>query len=504
MRAALLARVSSEEQVEGYSIDAQRRAFRQFCEARQWVPKREYIEEGKSAHTDDLRKRPVFKQAIDDAIAGQYDVLVVHKIDRFSRRLKVTLEYFEKLGKAGVGFVSIQNDIDYSTPTGKFMLVMQGGLAELYSDNLSEETKKGWHERRKQGLYCGTLPFGAMKGEDGVPLPDITERNSGINGHEDTICNYEGLKMAFELSARGKSDREIAIILNTAGYRTTGTHGPRHFAKDTIKDMLKNRFYIGYIPDGDGGWLKAKHGTFVNEELFEAVQRARASRARQTKTVRSDANIYSLTGIARCAECGSTMRTMRGRGRVRTVCNGRIRSGGCNQPSTFLDVYEQQLLLYLRAFRIPENYQKKIIKAQSKLEASYNVENERKVLQGRLNRVKELYEWGHKSREEYKTDYAAIYHKLQELTSADARPQALERLASFLKDIASAWEQADREQRNKLAGCLFEVVWIKDKNITAVTPRPEFKPFFDLRYEGLSHFVLQMRPRGDSNPRSPP
>ena len=167
MKTAVYAKVSTDKQVEGYSIDVQRRAFQQFCEARQWVPNREYVEEGKSAHTDDLRKRPMFRQAIDDAIAGRYDVLVVHKIDRFSRKLKVTLEYFEKLGKAGVGFVSIQNDIDYSTPTGKFMLVMQGGLAELYSDNLSEETKKGWHERRKQGLYCGTLPFGAMKGEDG-------------------------------------------------------------------------------------------------------------------------------------------------------------------------------------------------------------------------------------------------------------------------------------------------------------------------------------------------
>lgn len=99
----------------------------------------------RSAHTDNIHKRPVFKQTIDDALAGQYDVLVVHKIDRFSRKLRVTLEYFEKLGKAGVGFVSIQNDMDYSTPTGKFMLAMQGGLAELYSDNLSQETKKGWH-----------------------------------------------------------------------------------------------------------------------------------------------------------------------------------------------------------------------------------------------------------------------------------------------------------------------------------------------------------------------
>lgn len=504
MKAALYARVSSEEQVEGYSIDAQRRAFRQLCELRQWVSLREYIEEGKSAHTDDLRKRPVFKQAIDDAVAGQYDVLVVHKIDRFSRRLRVTLEYFEKLGKAGVGFVSIQNDIDYSTPTGKFMLVMQGGLAELYSDNLSEETKKGWHERRKQGLYCGTLPFGAMKGEDGVPVPDVNERRSGVNGYEVVVQNYNGLKTAFELSAQGKSDREIAIVLNTAGYRTTGTHGPRPFSKDTVKDMLKNRFYIGYISDGNGGWLKAKHGLFVAEDLFEAVQKERELRANRPRTVRLDASIYSLTGIARCADCGNTMRTFKGRGRVRVICNGRIKAGDCNQSSTFLDVYERQLLAYLRAFRIPENYQEKILEAQSKLEASYYLENERKTLQSRLSRVKELYEWGHKSRKEYLADYASIRHKLQELTPTDARPQVLERLASFLKDVAAAWERATQEQKNKLAGCLFEVVWIKDKEVTAVTPRPEFKPFFDLRYEGLSRYVLQWRPRGDSNPRSPP
>ena len=230
----------------------------------------------------------------------------------------------------------------------------------------------------------------------------------------------------------------------------------------------------------------------------------RASRASQPRTVRSDASIYSFTGIARCAGCGNTMRSFKGRGRVRIVCNGRIKSGDCNQPSTFLDVYEQQLMVYLRAFRIPEDYQEKILEAQSKLEVSYSVENEKKAMKGRLNRIKELYEWGHKSREEYLSAYTAIHRKLQELTPADVRPQTLERLVSFLKDIAAAWEQATQKQRNKLAGCLLEVVWIKDKKVTAVTPRPEFKPFFDLRYEGLSHYVLQMRPRGDSNPRSPP
>ncbi len=92
MRAALYARVSSEEQVEGYSIDAQKRAFQTLCQNRDWIPHYEYLELGRSAHTDDIRKRPVFKEAIDDALAGKYDVLVVHKIDRFSRKLKITLE----------------------------------------------------------------------------------------------------------------------------------------------------------------------------------------------------------------------------------------------------------------------------------------------------------------------------------------------------------------------------------------------------------------------------
>ena len=66
MRAALLARVSKEEQVQGYSLDAQRRAFRNLVRERNWTSYREYVEEGRSAHTDNVRKRPIFLEAIED------------------------------------------------------------------------------------------------------------------------------------------------------------------------------------------------------------------------------------------------------------------------------------------------------------------------------------------------------------------------------------------------------------------------------------------------------
>jgi len=212
MRAALYARVSTEEQVEGYSIDAQRRAFQTLVRGRDWIASNEYLEEGRSARTEDISKRPVFKEIIADALAGKFDVLVVHKLGRFSRNLRITLEYFDKLLKAGVTFVSINEQMDFTSPSGKVHLALLGAFAQYYSDNLSQETKKGWAERRAQGLYCGLLPFGAMKGEDGVPVPD-----------PDT---YPGLVMSFELAAQGKSDKEVAQALNAAGYRTAGNRGP--------------------------------------------------------------------------------------------------------------------------------------------------------------------------------------------------------------------------------------------------------------------------------------
>ncbi len=493
MKAVLYARVSTEEQTEGYSIDAQRRAFHTLCQARGWTPHHEYIEAGKSAHTDDLRKRPVFKQAMDDALTGKYDVLVVHKIDRFSRKLRITLEYFEKLGKAGVGFVSIENQIDYSTPTGKFMLVMQGGLAELYSDNLSQETKKGWAERKAQGLYCGLLPFGAIKGEDGIPVP-----------YPDT---YPGLNMAFELATNGKTYREIAQSLNASGYRSTGNQGTRPFSKDTVAGILKNRFYIGELPDGNGGWVKGKHSPFISEELWNLAQKASERNRKAQKSVPRGRSTSSLTGLAHCAYCRGRMNIAEVvNGRKRMTCYTRTKGWECPQKSMYLDIYENQLEEYLGNFHIPEDYQEKILEAHRKLQAAYDdLDDRRARLETRLERLKELYSWGDIGREEYLNERDAIRSELAQLTPLMEHDGSLDKLAVFLANVADAWHNANQEQRNRIACCLFQEVWIKDKEVIAVKPQPELKPFFDLNFEEMQRRLSQdfgkVRPRWDSRPR---
>ena len=82
MRVAGYVRVSSEEQVSGYSLDAQRRAIEGFCAARGWDEITWYEDAGRSAYADDRAKRPAFARLLGDAEAGAFDVVLVHKGDR--------------------------------------------------------------------------------------------------------------------------------------------------------------------------------------------------------------------------------------------------------------------------------------------------------------------------------------------------------------------------------------------------------------------------------------
>jgi resolvase-like protein len=79
-RAAVYHRVSSDEQVEGYSLDAEMRATRAYSEGEAWEIVQVYADEGRSARTDDFAKRPAFAHMLDNADPGRFDLIVVHKL----------------------------------------------------------------------------------------------------------------------------------------------------------------------------------------------------------------------------------------------------------------------------------------------------------------------------------------------------------------------------------------------------------------------------------------
>ena len=116
MRAASYSRVSSQEQVDGLSLAAQRRGISEYCAAKGWDPPDHYIDEGRSARSEAIEKRPALVSLLDACSRGQYDVVVVYSIDRWARNLVVTLETFGTLANANVAFASVTERIAFTTP----------------------------------------------------------------------------------------------------------------------------------------------------------------------------------------------------------------------------------------------------------------------------------------------------------------------------------------------------------------------------------------------------
>ena len=113
-----------------------------------------------SAHTDRISKRPELSRLIDHAEQHQFDIVVVHTLDRWARNMRVQTEALQILGDARVGFASVTENIDYTTAEGKLMLTMIGGFAELFSAQLARHVKKAVRQRVEHGLPSGPVPFG--------------------------------------------------------------------------------------------------------------------------------------------------------------------------------------------------------------------------------------------------------------------------------------------------------------------------------------------------------
>jgi len=139
--------------------------------------------------------------------------------------------------------------------------------------------------------------------------------------------------------------------------------------KGTVGGILTDHFYIAELPDGNGGWIDAKHKPFIDRDLFNTVQEIRAKEHLPRQTINSGARTYSLSCIAQCSRCSGSIRMQTNpKGRPRVYCASRAEGLGCDFSGTFLDVYESQIEWYLANFIIPEDYQKKIFEAHRKLE----------------------------------------------------------------------------------------------------------------------------------------
>jgi DNA invertase Pin-like site-specific DNA recombinase len=273
-RPACYCRVSSKEQVEGYSLDAQVRAIEAHCAAHGWPSPAIYADEGRSAYTDVTEKRPQFAAMLDAAEAGQHDVVIVHKLDRFARSLMVTLRELKRLEEHRVGFVSLSESMDFTTPIGRVILATLAAFAEYYSRNLSTEVRKGIMEKREQGEHVGGIPWGALRREGKLAIDP---------------AHAETLALLLEL-ARDRSPQAVATELNRRAIPPPRTAA---WWPETVRGIVRH-----------GAWLAEQ------PEPWPARWREAAKRPPLPRFADPSRKARELSGLLRCA-CGGSMQYSR-------------------------------------------------------------------------------------------------------------------------------------------------------------------------------------------------
>ena len=158
MKAEGYIRVSSEMQIEtGYGLDAQRAFITDDVHHKGWTLVDIFCDAGLSGT---LSNRPALQALMERATRGEFDGVVVHAVARFYRDLGGWLTALHHLHQIHITFVSITENLDFTTPWGKLVLAVLGALAEIYIDKLRDETRKGKQTRARKGLWNGSIPLG--------------------------------------------------------------------------------------------------------------------------------------------------------------------------------------------------------------------------------------------------------------------------------------------------------------------------------------------------------
>ncbi len=485
MRYAAYVRISSKVQVGNYSVDAQKRAIDAWVVAQGGILVRTYVDE---AETGKNANRPEFQRMRRDARRGKFDALVVHKFDRFARNRTESLA-IKSLLRCDYGvkvFSASEPSEDSDGPMGALIEGIMESVADWYSQNLGAETAKGKKERGIQGLHNNCAPFGTKKNKDKVLVREETE--------------FPGLLLAFESYATDNySDNEVGILLNEKGYRTkTG----RPFSKDTVRDMLQNRTYLGkvkyqkYRRRSDGRrsydepveWYDGQHEAFIDEELFNKCMEVRAKRRSHRKAT-PKYNPYLLRNLIYCHRCCANppegklfaqYGKMRPQARANNTrryyrCRARELGYACPQKGVRVEKIDNQVVATLMSLKPPKNWRKGITQTMSQILGEKDLEESIQAIQAKIKRMDKRWDNGFVSNEqEYMKKRIELQHELEQLTPVE--DDELEQTANILENFAEHWQrlEGDEDGRHELVKLIVDRVYVEDETVVAMTLKSNY------------------------------
>ncbi|HCD1644745.1 TPA: recombinase family protein [Staphylococcus aureus] len=318
-------RVSTERQVEGYSIEGQITQIEQYCQFNGYELVDIYADRGISGKS---MNHPELQRMLNDAKNGKLDCVMVYKTNRLARNTSDLLTIVEELHRQNVEFFSLSERMEVKNSTGKLMLQILASFSEFERNTILENIYNGQHQRALKGYYQGNLPLGYNN------IPD-NKKELMINQHEANIVKY-----IFESYAKGHGYRKIANALNHKGY-VTKKGNP--FSINSITYILVNPFYIGKIQFAKyKDWNEkrrkglndkpiiadGKHPPIISQELWDKVQSRKKQVSQKPQVHGKGTNL--LTGIIHCPQCGAPMAASNTTNTLKDGTKKRIRYYSCS------------------------------------------------------------------------------------------------------------------------------------------------------------------------------
>lgn len=289
-------RYSDHKQDDGFSVEYQMTEIQQHLIKLGLEFEKAYIDTAVSGRK--VAGREGFFRLIHDVKAGYVKNIVVYKFNRMFRNSYESHKYRKLFKKHGVNLISVTQQIDDDTSSGRLMINVMSDIDQYQSETISDHVKSGMREMARQGYFTGgTVPFGYK-----TVLEKGNEKPRKIYEIEEEEA--EKVREIFSLYSEGFSLRYLQEFLTACG---CFTRQGKQFGITTIARMLRNDFYIGTLRYKTTGYdpivVENAVPVIIDNETWQAVQ----ERHEQNKLLkpRKRKDLYALTGKIHCKMCGA-------------------------------------------------------------------------------------------------------------------------------------------------------------------------------------------------------
>lgn len=323
-RCVIYIRVSTEMQVDGYSLEAQKSVLKRYADREGMIIVYIYEDAGKSGKS--IEGRPSFQKMLTDIKEGlEVDYILVYKLSRFGRNAADILSSLELIQSYDVNLICAEEGIDSSQTSGRLLISVLSAVAEIERENIIEQTMNGRKEKARQGKWNGGF----------APYGYSLERVGNNDKKELVVAEDEAevIKIIFDKFVNTDMGiGGVAKYLNLQGINKKVRQNGKldMWSTSLVKRILDNPVYMGKIAYGRRTREKVKgsketrqvytdnyilvdgeHEAIISPEVWEQARIKREITGVKQPSAIGRERTHLLSGILKCPRCGMPMYTNR-------------------------------------------------------------------------------------------------------------------------------------------------------------------------------------------------